>query len=969
MDVPDSPTQTLIHDIHHAWKNKATLAQYALLRDQVTAQQDRLDVQIAALSTVVRLVLARSVDGPAAAVDDEAWQDFFHLAVPLHADEDNDADEQVVHSPSASRKRPRNYNEASRHRSLAIIEALWSPEVVQYYGWRQVGQGQVRLVRTCALQYPDFAAELVPRLNSVLFHRHCVALLHGHGSTLNEARLQPYKDFDLEALETAAVGAEQQAREEEWLVSRDGMVRLGPSAAILRHLRPEHFGLYLLQKDRHQVLEPRCAGSGSERGMCTPASAANDQGDQGNQGNQGDRGDTCIDGRSSNDLLSTDLLDAAIRALAPNAHDTGDDRDAEAQLRDAVQCGDIAGWRSATGQISLNALQSDAPFSTTCLQPTDPDTLVRGQSGRWRPDASTPYRLHDADATMMSTPSALDPEMGPGTGAAMGEPGQPWSPTWFGTMDEALPPSTAFQDFDIGLDPWFSADLFPTRDMSAPVLSTTASPLESQAQEKRGRPRRCSAFQSPGAHVGLEKRGCHVQVHSQNARSSIAGCEHDLPAVNVAERCGPASTPLLIASDPIQVDTPELRIEERLHNKHRAQLVAYAETLTELNTLDGRPSTRAQWLTSKTQWASVWSANEALGRGSASCEAQADVLYYTAADFVAAAASGTAFRKPLVIKEQFADRGMHTFAQYLSLLQDSCSRSCVDVRRTDSKTAAPMGVERFVQLARGPPASPADGSNALNLGNLSKAHRPLFTMLPRFRLLETLTASLQPSVGKRTHSTAVDVDSCFAFNILGLPGAFSGAHVDALCGTWVRALDGVKYWMIVPERNMASQWDALMEQGDDWLPRGQERLIVLEEDDVLLMPPGLRVVHAVHTPVSCLMEGGMLWDDLNVPEILRSVLWVCKNQLATNESIARQLPRTIADLRRLVHARVDRFRGMQDRAAYLETVESAMQDFESLGCRCVLDSCGTSCECLRSGRRCTSWCCDHPEFAHSACMD
>jgi hypothetical protein len=75
-------------------------------------------------------------------------------------------------------------------------------------------------------------------------------------------------------------------------------------------------------------LEPRCAGSGSERGMCTPASAANDQGDQGNQGNQGDHGDTCIGGRSSNDLLSTDLLDAAFQALAPNAHDTGDDRDA-----------------------------------------------------------------------------------------------------------------------------------------------------------------------------------------------------------------------------------------------------------------------------------------------------------------------------------------------------------------------------------------------------------------------------------------------------------------------------------------------------------------------------------------------------------------------------------------------------------------------------------------------------------------
>ena len=35
-------------------------------------------------------------------------------------------------------------------------------------------------------------------------------------------------------------------------------------------------------------------------------------------------------------------------------------------------------------------------------------------------------------------------------------------------------------------------------------------------------------------------------------------------------------------------------------------------------------------------------------------------------------------------------------------------------------------------------------------------------------------------------------------------------------------------------------------------------LIVLEPDDVLFMPLGLRVIHAVHTPQSSLMEGGML---------------------------------------------------------------------------------------------------------------
>ncbi|KAK3615393.1 hypothetical protein LTR56_026618, partial [Elasticomyces elasticus] len=76
---------------------------------------------------------------------------------------------------------------------------------------------------------------------------------------------------------------------------------------------------------------------------------------------------------------------------------------------------------------------------------------------------------------------------------------------------------------------------------------------------------------------------------------------------------------------------------------------------------------------------------------------------------------------------------------------------------------------------------------------------------------------------------------------------------------------------------MASEWEAFKNEDGNWLPGGRERLIVLEEDDVLLIPPGLRVVHAVHSPVSCLMEGGILWDELSVLETLRSVAWTREN--------------------------------------------------------------------------------------------
>ncbi|KAK5109966.1 hypothetical protein LTR85_001799 [Meristemomyces frigidus] len=85
-------------------------------------------------------------------------------------------------------------------------------------------------------------------------------------------------------------------------------------------------------------------------------------------------------------------------------------------------------------------------------------------------------------------------------------------------------------------------------------------------------------------------------------------------------------------------------------------------------------------------------------------------------------------------------------------------------------------------------------------------------------------------------------------------------------------------------------WDRFAKDGADWLPEDKSRIVILEQDDVLLMPPGLRVVHAVFTAEPSLMEGGMMWDDHNVPDILDGLLWVIQNQVCTNEAVAFQLP-------------------------------------------------------------------------------
>ncbi|KAK3619589.1 hypothetical protein LTR56_023921 [Elasticomyces elasticus] len=201
MDCFDAETQSLIYQIHHAWKTKAALEDYALLRDRIRSHQDRLDVQITALSAVVRLVLDRS--SARGYTDDLAWRDFLALAATLQSEENQNIHD-TASSPTTKGHR-RNYNQISRGRNLAVIEALWSPEIVEHYGWNRAGQGQIRIIRACAVQYPDFEADFSPHLNSVLLARHCTAIQHGHGRTLNEAGMQPYKDFDVDTLSTATI--------------------------------------------------------------------------------------------------------------------------------------------------------------------------------------------------------------------------------------------------------------------------------------------------------------------------------------------------------------------------------------------------------------------------------------------------------------------------------------------------------------------------------------------------------------------------------------------------------------------------------------------------------------------------------------------------------------------------------------------------------------------------------------------
>lgn len=162
-------------------------------------------------------------------------------------------------------------------------------------------------------------------------------------------------------------------------------------------------------------------------------------------------------------------------------------------------------------------------------------------------------------------------------------------------------------------------------------------------------------------------------------------------------------------------------------------------------------------------------------------------------------------------------------------------------------------------------------------------------------------------------------------------------------------------------------WDDFARDGASWSPAGKGRVIILEKDDVLLMPPGLRVLHTVFTLGTSLMEGGIIWDECNIPALLDELLWVAQNQSCTNEAVAYQLPEVIDSLRIWINENGE---GLSTRESDPEYVTNAMQGIEklqNLGCNCP-GRCkhNDGCRCKLEDRRCTAWCFKHPAIPDHA---
>lgn len=292
--------------------------------------------------------------------------------------------------------------------------------------------------------------------------------------------------------------------------------------------------------------------------------------------------------------------------------------------------------------------------------------------------------------------------------------------------------------------------------------------------------------------------------------------------------------------------------------------------------------------------------------------------------------------------------------------------------------------------------------NLLNLPDFMNLPQPRFLHHSRLQIIHELDDMARGDfVGKASSETiknpakiagtkrkvvpdlvrSMDVASCIKFLICAQRGAFSGPHIDSLAGTWVANLQGLKAWPILthPTELEIAEFS---EEGHAWIPKDPSRLklIVLHPRDVLIMPPGVTVIHAPLTINDCLMMGGMFWDRKYILDVLETMAWLIPNNHLTNEAIQFQLPIILSQLRRSFDANPGdflptTFHGIElDEASFnkeLTRVLDGIRKTITCGCAskciawcklCKSEDCIHVCSCLNSAAQqnaCNVWC--HPK--------
>lgn len=366
--------------------------------------------------------------------------------------------------------------------------------------------------------------------------------------------------------------------------------------------------------------------------------------------------------------------------------------------------------------------------------------------------------------------------------------------------------------------------------------------------------------------------------------------------------------------------------------------------------------------------ATMWTLGDAYGDEEAQ---HADVWRATSESFDHLIKQNTPLQKPLLIPAPVGDTVISTRPsdliskffgrverqkpQYIDVQDLSQPEEAHGNCAAAWETARVMSKLRFPQDPNNATHPPI---NLLNLDDIMRSPKPPFLRHDRFNLIPLLHGRLHNDVGKPTTSPhPIDLFACSSFNLFAQRGAISGFHVDALNGTWVQVLAGLKAWTIVPSPTPADLL-AFARLGDKWPgPPGRVRTVLLGPGDVLVMPPGVLVPHAPVTVRDCLIQGGQFWDERAVVGVLKNVRGQTVGRPnTTNEPVPRQLPEILGALGEYVRDYPERFvvEGMTEGEVGEVVGEVVGALLGEMPCACRI--CGRWCPCRVAGRGCGGEC-------------
>ncbi|PSR84451.1 hypothetical protein BD289DRAFT_482761 [Coniella lustricola] len=939
----DSNTQAWLQQLYEAWANNAPLSTYSAIRDGLLGQREHLDMRIATLSAVAKIACSRRPPSHQLdALASSGWDELLSIASIIKSRTSSD-------SSDNSRKRKRAYNEANRLRNLALVAALWSPQLVFHYGWNSASQVQMNMLRACAAAYPSFLHDFRPRLNAVLLERHRQGIRSCRVKTLNEAPVQLHRDLDLGVLNAVT---HDEAAENRWVTSQDGCVSVNDATGLLlKDVRPKHFQMYLLRRDRYGLLAARGENSAPSSPQMMPMHPFTPI-----------SGPLCYPPRDPNSRSPISEMNLQLQPPPLIESDT-----IEQQRTRHIDCEPQhgTGMQSTLADLSFNHLLAasagagpgdlasipDAEF----LALLDETQLSPGLRGIHATDSYDTSDFRSAAHTTAANPFV-------------------W-PAALGDLHDSSCNADAFIDPSLGPGPQITSagqlvsNLTSTNNTSEAdleVLSLADQPVATGSRDAQHHQ------VSPGDDL-LISTSLSSSTGQKSARLYI--------------HAGPRSLSL---ASPLVVGSPSTSIERTLHTRYRNLIATYMQQHTrntsqaqvQASKVFSRPSPHhfglscSACLSPSTQWALAWTHPDSPlpMRGRARSPDEADLLYLTGDQALLAAQQQQdcgsldlfLHKKPIVIKERFLDSNMHTVHKVARLLQHSSASSVLEVdgcsfpsKESGSTPDRDLANDILSKLLRSEDSNtlPEDfGSDAttrmLRLRNITNAHRPRVTMLPRFRLLDNLIERTRrrsrSSHGDGSHSFVSSsslqtlIDSA-SFSTLGLTGSSAARCLSPLIsGTWFRNLDGILFCTLTFPRSANANSEASDRQSGD--SGGETRFFILEQDDVLLIPPGYQAVCALHSATHSVAEGGLFWDSHNVIQIVklacdevRTEQSSTKTQSATQslmhdeeEGILDEIPRLVTELEALVKSYLGDFSGSMEKDVFLSEFQAAINKFREL---------------------------------------